>query len=296
MKTRILVAIPMTLIVLLAIFVQGWVLAVFAVVLALFAEYEVIRALMNTKHAPIRSIPTVSALVFAILFLQDFARPQESSAYMISGDVVLTLLVAAVMAAFLWTVLRTSQTFDGMLGTVFTLVYPQLFVLCFYVVVLHTKGIPDPALRYELTILAMLMLFVPPVFSDTLAYFWGRKFGRTKLSPVISPNKTVAGSVAGLVGGAIGALLVWWGISAIPAFPAQVQGGPVQYLIIGAVMAALSQIGDLSASFIKRTVGVKDFGHLLPGHGGVMDRIDSTMFVMPVLAALVAIGLVGVRA
>ena len=112
--------------------------------------------------------------------------------------------------------------------------------------------------------------------SDVFAYFIGRHFGKHKLTK-ISPNKTVEGAVAGVVGaillGIIFAVLcnTLWGVG-------------INYLLIGCIMALLSivgQIGDLAASSIKRYCEIKDFSELIPGHGGMLDRIDSIIFVLP---------------
>lgn len=112
--------------------------------------------------------------------------------------------------------------------------------------------------------------------SDIFAYFIGRHFGKHKLTAV-SPNKTVEGAVAGVVGaillGILFAILcnTIWGVG-------------INYLLIGCIMAVLSivgQIGDLAASSIKRYCDIKDFSELIPGHGGMLDRIDSIIFVLP---------------
>lgn len=112
--------------------------------------------------------------------------------------------------------------------------------------------------------------------SDVFAYFIGRHFGKHKLTK-ISPNKTVEGAVAGVVGaillGILFAILcnTIWGVG-------------INYLLIGCIMAVLSivgQIGDLAASSIKRYCDIKDFSELIPGHGGMLDRIDSIIFVLP---------------
>ena len=112
--------------------------------------------------------------------------------------------------------------------------------------------------------------------SDVFAYFIGRHFGKHKLTKV-SPNKTVEGAIAGIVGatllGIIYAVLcntLW--------------GAGINYLLIGVIVAILSvigQVGDLAASSIKRYCDIKDFSELIPGHGGMLDRIDSIIFVLP---------------
>lgn len=290
MKTRILVAIPIALLVIAAIFVQGWLLAAFAVVLGIGAQFEIVRALSGTKGRPVAVISYVFALLMAILFVADFGMPEEYSMRWLDGWMILACLVAAAIAAFAWAMRSAKYSFESVLTTVFTLVYPQMFVVCYYVMILSATGYSGTR-GYALTVLSQLMLFIPPVFSDTLAYFWGRKFGKTRLAPVISPKKTVAGSVAGVVGGLTGAVILWTVFENAglyrPTF------GPVVYACLGAVLAAVSQIGDLAASYLKRSVDLKDFGHLLPGHGGIMDRVDSTMFVMPLVALFVAVGWIG---
>ena len=113
-------------------------------------------------------------------------------------------------------------------------------------------------------------------FSDTVAYFFGRFFGRHKLYPAVSPKKTWEGSFGGLVGGvsiAVGFGSLWL----IPEMPI---GHAVALGVLG---SACGQIGDLVESMIKRGFGVKDSGTLLPGHGGMLDRVDALLFVAPVV-------------
>jgi phosphatidate cytidylyltransferase len=111
--------------------------------------------------------------------------------------------------------------------------------------------------------------------SDTFAYFTGSAFGRHKLAPRISPGKTVEGLVGGLVGGVAAALVVrYFGLPTLPA-PAAVG--------LGLVVATFGVTGDLVESLMKRWAGVKDSGRLFPGHGGMLDRLDSLLFGAPVL-------------
>jgi phosphatidate cytidylyltransferase len=113
--------------------------------------------------------------------------------------------------------------------------------------------------------------------ADTGAYFAGRRFGRNKLSPRISPNKTVEGLIGGIVAGMVLALI------AAPFAGASAKQLP--YIAIVAIWTILfSVVGDLFESLLKRHVGVKDSGHLIPGHGGVLDRIDSVLAALPVFA------------
>jgi phosphatidate cytidylyltransferase len=109
--------------------------------------------------------------------------------------------------------------------------------------------------------------------SDTAAYFSGRAFGRHKLYPAISPGKTVEGSLGGLMGSVLFALGAW-----LTFFP---ELGPLHAIALALIGGSLGQAGDLVESMIKRSVGVKDSGRLLPGHGGMLDRIDALIFSTP---------------
>jgi phosphatidate cytidylyltransferase len=114
---------------------------------------------------------------------------------------------------------------------------------------------------------------------DASAYFVGRAVGRRQLAPAVSPGKTIEGALAGLAGsGAAGALLGGWAAEtlATPQLSAWVG------LSLGVVVGTASQVGDLAESVLKREANVKDSGRLLPGHGGVLDRIDSLLFAFPV--------------
>lgn len=292
MKTRILVAIPIAGLVLAAMLIQGWVLAAFAVCMALMAQYEIVRAFDASGHSVVRLTSYAFSAALAVLFLLDFGTPPYWSIRWYDASTILSFMVAAVMVTLICAMFSRTQSFDGVSYTVFTLAYPQLFFACFYAMILSCCS-GDDREAYIRTALALFILFIPPVLSDTVAYFWGRKFGKRKLCPSISPNKTVAGSVAGLAGGALGGLVVWFGVSAVAAPTFALTYGWACYIIMGAALAGISQLGDLAASYIKRHVGIKDFGKLLPGHGGILDRIDSTMFTMPVAALFVSADLVG---
>jgi phosphatidate cytidylyltransferase len=127
---------------------------------------------------------------------------------------------------------------------------------------------------------AVLMLLLLVWACDSFAYYFGRRFGRHALAPVVSPRKTWEGSIAGLAGATIfGAVAgTWWFLPEL---------GPATGAAAGALASTAGQIGDLVESLWKRGAGVKDSGTFLPGHGGFYDRIDSLLFAAPVLAAFV---------
>jgi phosphatidate cytidylyltransferase len=125
-----------------------------------------------------------------------------------------------------------------------------------------------------------LFFFLPVALTwlaDTAAYFGGRALGRRKLSPVISPNKTIEGAVAALLAGPIGAVV--YGFVVLPRLGASL--GAPGLLGLGLVVAAAATLGDLAESALKRECGVKDSSRLLPGHGGLLDRMDSLLWSIP---------------
>jgi phosphatidate cytidylyltransferase len=126
----------------------------------------------------------------------------------------------------------------------------------------------------------MLLLFALVLvwIADSAAYFAGHFFGRTKLAPAISPGKTMEGAIGGLIGVA---MLAWLGSVFIWGYHGAALAG---WLALATVAAAYSVLGDLLESKFKRAAGVKDSGALLPGHGGVLDRIDATTAALPVFA------------
>lgn len=126
--------------------------------------------------------------------------------------------------------------------------------------------------------LYVLTPFFAAFAGDTLAMFGGMLFGKHKLAPHVSPKKTVEGSVAGLIGSALG--MVLWGLIAQRFGTCPVD--ELTLMAYGIAGGALGQLGDLSLSVIKRETGIKDYGNLLPGHGGVYDRFDSSLFIAPV--------------
>ena len=124
------------------------------------------------------------------------------------------------------------------------------------------------------------------IITDIFAYFAGVTLGKTKIIPHISPKKTVEGSI----GGALGCMLtmMFYGVvimnrTGIPPIPLY------HFAIMGILCGVVSQLGDWAASSIKRSTGIKDFGNLIPGHGGIMDRVDSILFVAPLIYIYVSL-------
>ncbi len=130
------------------------------------------------------------------------------------------------------------------------------------------------ALRDRFDVAWVIVAFVVSWANDTFAYFAGHSFGRHKLYERISPKKTWEGFAGGLVGSVVGALAVMWLLHPRALTPAGA-------IVVGLGAGVLGPLGDLAESMVKRAAGVKDSGTIIPGHGGLLDRIDALLFVAP---------------
>ena len=129
--------------------------------------------------------------------------------------------------------------------------------------------------RYPRGNLWILFLLTVIFISDTGAFYFGRFFGKRKLYPSVSPNKTWAGAFGGLLAGVISGLLF--------SYLFRLGGFPLQAGLLAGVLSVCGQVGDLVESMLKRNAGVKDSGRILPGHGGLLDRVDGMLFAVPLL-------------
>lgn len=190
------------------------------------------------------------------------------------------LLAAIVMLLLAWAVATRAPSTRPLAGVSVT-----LFALCYaaalpvFLLAIRHRGhgtFDGPA-----TLLVVFPL-VTTWICDSFAMFGGMLVGGPKLAPVVSPGKTISGGLAGVVGAlGVGAVFELW------VFPrAGIVAPAGATLLIAGVLGVVAQMGDLVESLLKRDVGLKDSGTLLPGHGGVLDRFDSLYFVLPVTAGL----------
>ena len=181
----------------------------------------------------------------------------------------------AVIMCYLTVLLAESVFFDEdvkVTGVAEVFLTTMYVILCF-TALLRLRYINDGASYIY------ILVFVAAWITDTFAYFTGVFFGRHKLIPKISPKKTVEGAIGGVVFCMIA--FVVYGI--IVEKLVGVQMNTVKLLLVGFGMSVVSMLGDLVASSVKRTYGIKDYGNLFPGHGGVLDRFDSIMILAPFL-------------
>jgi phosphatidate cytidylyltransferase len=182
----------------------------------------------------------------------------------VAGALEIGLMTALVAVAA--SSLGTWRGGSEALASVSATLFPALYIGLPISALIGIRGLGGPR------VLFLLMLTV--IVSDTSQYYTGRLFGRRPLAPAVSPKKTVEGAVGGLVfGTALFAVVgMWW----LPALPIAFR------VLLGLTLVALGIAGDLFESMLKRSAGVKDSSTLIPGHGGVLDRIDALLFAAPV--------------
>ncbi len=168
-------------------------------------------------------------------------------------------------------------------------VFSAIVVLCFYSLVDLKSVLPRETYGYD----AVYFLLLTLGFAwggDTCAYFAGRAFGKHKLAPVVSPNKTVEGAIGGVLGsvlvGEVFTVIYVLGFNQSSPFTIKI-GYYFAIALLGAVASVLGICGDLFASAVKRQNEIKDYGSIFPGHGGILDRFDSVMFIAPLVALAV---------
>lgn len=152
-----------------------------------------------------------------------------------------------------------------------TVLFATVYVGFFPSFIARIRSLDENGLYY------LFLIFVCAWMTDTGAYFCGRFFGKHKLAPNISPKKTVEGAIGGIVCAVIGCII----LGAVAYYINDASPRYVALALVGVVGSCLAQLGDLFASLIKRTCGVKDFGNIMPGHGGALDRFDSVIMVSP---------------
>ena len=189
---------------------------------------------------------------------------------------ILPLLYVFTLLVFLWSILHPQRITAEQIAQAYLGSITIPFLL---------SGVMRILLQHENGRVYVLLPFLAAWCSDSLALVFGMLFGKHKLIPQVSPKKTVEGAIGGILGGALGAVLV--GVAMARFFGAQVQYSAL--VLFGMVGAVVAQIGDLSMSLIKRNYHMKDYGSIMPGHGGILDRFDSVIFVTPAVEVFLAL-------
>lgn len=258
------------------IWLQGWPLRGILLISMLMSLSEMYRAFRKIGYDPVRWAGYVYC-VLAVLAQAYYANLTERTLFH-SISPAMFALVVGLLLGMTNIIMKGKVAFDSMMATVFPMLYPGLF---FSLII----PLQDLDTRLASTLALILTFFIASV-NDTFALFIGLKFGRHRLSPEISPKKSIEGSIAGLISSVIFAMLVpiiaFRLADRVPAIAADLAIShypPIwTFGLLGLIAGALSQIGDLVASLVKRHCGIKDFGAIFPGHGGMLDRMDGILF------------------
>lgn len=227
-------------------------IAIFTAVISLLMMIDVSSVLKKGGFNPQRVVLILtSALVLPAVFFKG-----------LDGYFILASVSFSVMA--ICVIFNKEPDFKTLFSGGFALIYPLMPAT-----LLVFLAVRDVMYKDKIGITLCIGAVLCAALSDTFAYFFGKFFGKKKLCPQISPKKTVVGSVTSFFGGAVGGVIMHCLGASSEFFHV------CDWIIIGFACGGFSQIGDLTASMLKRFCNVKDYGNYIPGHGGIMDRMDS---------------------
>lgn len=304
MKKRILtglcIALTLALFFVLKIFVSDYFFDAFILCMAVFAGYEVSK--IFTKIGLINNIIITSSFP-AILFVSNFLCIFYKLSIWLNVVIDIALIILVSFCIFNFSLIykgtkneikvrnlnisKSKFSFFKSLYSLAGFTYPSLFLMF----MMHLNHFDALNLNVEgfnglLSIIVLILAFLIPIFTDTFAMLTGILIGGKKLCPKISPKKTISGSVGGTLWCVLLMTSIYLVLNSFESFNAAFisDGLPIwAFILIVLFGSVISQAGDLFESFLKRKANIKDSGRILPGHGGMLDRIDSYIFVVPYL-------------
>lgn len=253
---RMLTGLIMGTIVMLCIIYGGLALLCLLAIMLIAGSSEYVKILNHKGFYPSLKVIYITEIILAIVV------------YFKRFDLVAITLTICAMLSFMWVLFKGRQPYIANVATTLLgMVYCGWFPL-------HLIFLRDLSCsRFDSGLGFVVMMFMSVILTDIGCYYVGSKFGKHKLAPVISPNKTIEGSLGGAFFAIVGALVIglYLGLEWYMA------------LLSGIICTSFAQIGDLCESLIKRDAGVKDSGSSLPGHGGFLDRTDSFVLTIPIM-------------
>ena len=276
MKIRIIssvVALAIGISVIIGIFTP--VFPIFVAFLSVFAANEIMKV-VGVKSKLI----TIPASIFSVA-IPAYVGFIDKIKYNIPVDAVLALYCIMMLSFMLKTHKKTK--FEQLAITLYASVFvPYAFSCVIMLGRVHNTyaGLYNSAEAIYLVFFSLFCAFL----TDTFAYFVGRKLGKHKMAPVISPKKSVEGAIGGFILSVLFNFAIFAGVKHWIFHGKTAITFPF-IIIMSIILSGVSMLGDLTASLLKRNYGIKDFGKIMPGHGGIMDRFDSCVFVWPVLVA-----------
>jgi len=265
-KTRLLSGIVLMILALLTIISGGYVLwaTLFLVSVIGLTEIYKVSGVQKEGFSVLALIGAMGVLAYFLLLL-----------FKLEAYSMMSIIFILIALMFVYVFTYPKYHADQVMAAFFGVIYVAVMLSFIYL----TRNLEGGAFL-------VWLIFLCSWGCDTCAYCVGILIGKHKMSPILSPKKSIEGAVGGVVGAALlGALYAWLIGKNFPEFT----HSPLSYAIICAVGALISMVGDLAASGIKRNHNIKDYGKLIPGHGGILDRFDSVIFTAPVIYFLAVV-------
>ena len=260
-KTRLLSGILLVIIALFTVITGGSILFATLFIISMIGLTELYRVFEIRDKAPGICGYLFAAAYYALIYVKPIL-PAETDWFMLLFMAFLICMMAVLVFSF--PKYRTEQ----ILAAFFGVFYVAVMLSYIY----QTRILPGG-------VFTVWLVFICSWGCDTCAYCVGMLIGKHKMAPKLSPKKSVEGGIGGIAGAALLGILYALAINKWGNAGADI----VSYAIIGAAGGAISQVGDLAASAIKRNHNIKDYGKLIPGHGGILDRFDSVIFTAPII-------------
>lgn len=238
-------------------YLGGWPFAIFVIVATLAAQYEFYGLARLGGVNPNTWIGLLLGAIVCLRFATEWAGP--------------ALLALGILLVALVPFRRDERPIESLGATVLGVLYPAAMTST----LIDLRLTPSPGIDSVDSFLLTMTVFVLVWSTDTFAYFVGRSIGRRPLASAVSPKKTWEGAIGGALGALVVAIVLRLTIIDFLDWP--------HVIAIAFICGVVSQVGDLAESWMKRAVGAKDSGNLLPGHGGVLDRIDALILAVPLV-------------
>lgn len=262
MLVRVIASLVMTAFMFLVFFLGEGVFGAFIALFAAFGTWELYTATENKGHHPMKWVAPFFAIPILLHTFSDALNYPSICFYAIAALVTVVCMYQS----------QKHNIIDGIITVLSGVVVSSMFYSLLTIYKLGHDKLTSAALLFVALIGAWA--------TDIFAYLVGVTIGKHKLCPAISPKKSVEGSIGGVIG-VIVILTLYCRLGLSNFIPAFAEVPVWAYILLGVACGFLSQIGDLTASMIKRHFGVKDYGKIFPGHGGILDRFDSLFFVAP---------------
>lgn len=252
-KTRLISGIVLVIIALATIISGSWILFFTLLAVSLIGMRELYKAMkVSDEHVTVLElVGYLGAVLYYIAMKADFGNYGT-----------MAIIISMILILFVYVFGYPKYHAEQVMAAFFGVIYVAVMLSFIYL----TRSLPDGKFL-------VWLIFLCSWGCDTCAYCVGMLIGKHKMAPVLSPKKSIEGAVGGVAGAALLGVI----------YAAATQGKMAEYALICAVGALISMVGDLAASAIKRNQNIKDYGKLIPGHGGILDRFDSVIITAPVI-------------